>query len=1647
MGEHINHIISKFRWDSTFDKKENASALQERLSSWSKTKMQKEIVSIFDAICPAEQTWKIQTLELDLGIIDFDNLESDLSIKLRQQLSDKLIELILNSNKRGENIEILNEDLSHINMLRNFLLSGIMPWNYKTVDGSVNKMLEYQLKNNKQQTMEMLREVGRVHENVRKRMAWQLEEWNVVKIIEGLETSSHAQIIDFSEELTTIQQQGTIVQANKSDFKKNLWFWILNYLFTDRGTVFNKVAFMKSSIHQMSNHYNVEYHKLLSMIEQAAAKVSIHSTVKADFMLVLGILSKENEITIHKKENAAVAVVDYWKALSQLFYSPTVNKTTSQKIEFNELVIGLSQENKIKFTELVLNLGTSSKIWNAAIPDLNDASLATIVHTIAPTQSDMLIESIQLLNKLSSEIQLKIERNVIWEIGIHFLLSHKNTPFNNKAFLNYTIVELSKRSVVSKGELLNKLTSTKIASSSKTITILDIYTHLTTLLADEVLEKSEGSFSMQFDELLQQLITAINNTTSNKEQLVFLQKQLTKYIRLHPVNALEILMNYADKQQLENLFPFVCSQYHATLLVKKANTKTTQLLLSIQRIITEMKSNREHATLLSWMEEHLFEVGLQTLLLHPEFTVARFLETVLAQLENLLSATQHETFNAVVEIILSHKKINTDVITSAALLKTKEKFTSKKEQSLYATVMQLIKSSSTKQEAVTQLIGKAFASKEAMQLRTDKTTERKFILNYLLPDGFHVVDALVKEYTALLASQWKEFSQTSSQAAITELVWKCLLNYKQHYGKVDALKKIIYTAMALKYPMAMWNQTPNLLELQYAVNAEKEALVLRGNRISLQQVQQLMEECLSSKTLQTTYQGVLFTWQDFIKWSVTLQPFTLKLLLDKIAMSEKWMQQLSDSKQLLLLSFNEATLKMSSTVFQQLLTNCLKEDALKIVYEGQFYTLENLIELGLQQYPTELKELLRNVTITKELAKRIHENEQNLIKNKNNVTINQQQFTVNQLRQLIEICLKNDRLVATHEGKKYTLNQLIECGLELNVGAFNTLLHQLLVNNKTLASGTREEIPAVKNVVTVLVQGNKITIDTLYLLIYECIKNEWLSIENETETVTFAALLKIGLEQEPRRLRALFREISITEKRIRTLQQATDWRSFSVWIASDGKNQLHQTLETLRCMYDFMTHFLDGSNSSALQQAFWKQTWNCLIETTHSETRLQQLFDRWLSKIIINESSDSSFILSEIRIHNLWILPSLKNMLITYNPAFAVLADKASAKTLDQDLLNCNKLGLLEQLCTYLLLEQQIPTWYNNSKQQTVQELLQELMTVYPTHFVNTLRNKSIIHLQKQYLQDLVSFHQLATTIIYLNKSKQQLFVFLEKFHQALGQLSLSGISGKEIQNLLYKKVVIAWMEENWSIVSIEHIWQELIWDICFKRNISKQDFIAAVEKIKYSFPPSLQVTFEYLSTSVQQATVVKTPTLSPVLKKQLLEKKSTAPLVGGITVKNAGLVLLNNYIKILFERLGILKDQQFKDKASQLDAVHYMQYVVTGLTKTEETLLPLNKLLCGLSLETPIMDGISLTEEQKKLINSLIKAAIDHWPSVGNTSINGFRGNWLVRDGLLIEKEERWELTVEKRVYDLLIHKSPFSFSIIKYPWMNKPLHVTWPY
>lgn len=170
-------------------------------------------------------------------------------------------------------------------------------------------------------------------------------------------------------------------------------------------------------------------------------------------------------------------------------------------------------------------------------------------------------------------------------------------------------------------------------------------------------------------------------------------------------------------------------------------------------------------------------------------------------------------------------------------------------------------------------------------------------------------------------------------------------------------------------------------------------------------------------------------------------------------------------------------------------------------------------------------------------------------------------------------------------------------------------------------------------------------------------------------------------------------------------------------------------------------------------------------------------------------------------------------------------------------------------------------------------------------------------------------------------------------------------------------------------------------------------------------------------------------------------EEKESEPIL----VMNAGLVLASTYIPVLFQRLSLTSDKAFTAGEAQLQAMFCLQYLTNGTNAAPEYLLMLNKLLCGIPLSTPIPSEMALPNGADKIIEGLLNAMIGHWSAIGNTTVEGLRTTFLQREGHLTNQDKHWELNVIPGTFDVLLDQLPWSFQTIKYPWMDKPLFVTW--
>lgn len=163
------------------------------------------------------------------------------------------------------------------------------------------------------------------------------------------------------------------------------------------------------------------------------------------------------------------------------------------------------------------------------------------------------------------------------------------------------------------------------------------------------------------------------------------------------------------------------------------------------------------------------------------------------------------------------------------------------------------------------------------------------------------------------------------------------------------------------------------------------------------------------------------------------------------------------------------------------------------------------------------------------------------------------------------------------------------------------------------------------------------------------------------------------------------------------------------------------------------------------------------------------------------------------------------------------------------------------------------------------------------------------------------------------------------------------------------------------------------------------------------------------------------------------------------VYINNAGIVILAPYFPRLFELLKLTDKGVFADDKARVRAMFAMQYLGFGQTEFAETELALNKLLVGYSSGEPLPLAVELASGEKEILDSLLAGAMGNWKVMQHTSVDGFRGSFLIREGVLAETGELWQLTVEEKAYDILLDSLPWTISPVKLAGMTKPLYVNW--
>lgn len=161
--------------------------------------------------------------------------------------------------------------------------------------------------------------------------------------------------------------------------------------------------------------------------------------------------------------------------------------------------------------------------------------------------------------------------------------------------------------------------------------------------------------------------------------------------------------------------------------------------------------------------------------------------------------------------------------------------------------------------------------------------------------------------------------------------------------------------------------------------------------------------------------------------------------------------------------------------------------------------------------------------------------------------------------------------------------------------------------------------------------------------------------------------------------------------------------------------------------------------------------------------------------------------------------------------------------------------------------------------------------------------------------------------------------------------------------------------------------------------------------------------------------------------------------------VHNAGLVILWPFLSHFFENLGLVKEKVFVDEAAAHRAAGLLQFLADGQPEPVEYHCALNKILCGLDWDSVLDFGEPVTIAEKEAGEEFLHAVITHAPILKDMSIDGFRGTFLLRKGILKAGQGMWQLYVERETYDIILDRFPWSWTVVKLPWMEWAVRVEW--
>jgi|GEM_PF-5421290 len=336
------HIIARQVLEVDFFDKEEVVELQDRLSKIFNEKATPAIEKLFDQSISSDQLLRIDHLELDIGSFDENWDEDELVERIIEGLTEELSRLMWSAKSistTDDTISNTSGKQGDLQLLSYFIQHGHLPWwHSKTAIPNWSQLLSSLLENEKKQFKIWVEKVGQ-QQQVRMRMVHQLDNEGLCQIVQLIEPTHATYINTFHSDVIKIQWKQQLVKNDTASLEKSVWEFILDYLFLENQSFFNKLHFVEMTLKKLAARYNLRYAEMLEFFTGAFSPVV--QTKSNDLHQLLVILSERHRQSFFNIKQLALQKNPIYSENEDLNFKGTASKIPEENRNEHPLILEL----------------------------------------------------------------------------------------------------------------------------------------------------------------------------------------------------------------------------------------------------------------------------------------------------------------------------------------------------------------------------------------------------------------------------------------------------------------------------------------------------------------------------------------------------------------------------------------------------------------------------------------------------------------------------------------------------------------------------------------------------------------------------------------------------------------------------------------------------------------------------------------------------------------------------------------------------------------------------------------------------------------------------------------------------------------------------------------------------------------------------------------------------------------------------------------------------------------------------------------------------------------------------------------------------------------------------------------------------------